>query len=214
LKELPFFYTSKFSGELKYLLFLSEARLYRRDVLSVLDLSGEIKLSKDRKEGVKRGLKTGLEVKETQDFVEFWNEILIPNLAQKHKVKPVHTLEEITFLKSKFPDNIRQFNVYHEGKIVGGTTIFETDNVAHSQYISSNADKNEFGSLDFLHYKLITEVFAKKKYFDFGISNENQGKKINEGLLYWKETFGSGLVTQDFYEVLTANHLLLDSVLL
>ncbi|MEW5676008.1 GNAT family N-acetyltransferase [Flavobacterium enshiense] len=214
LKELPFFYTSKFSDELKYLFFLTEARLYRRDVLSVLDLSGEIKLSKDRKEGIKRGLKNGLEVNETDDFTEFWNDVLIPNLSQKHKVSPVHSLEEIIFLKLKFPKNIRQFNVYHEGKIVGGTTIFETDCVAHSQYISSNTAKNELGSLDFLHYKLISEVFASKKYFDFGISNENQGKNINLGLLYWKETFGSGLVTQDFYAVETANHLLLENVLL
>ena len=214
LKELPFFYASKFSDELQYLLFLTEGRLYRRDVLSVLDLSKEVKLSKDRKQGVKRGVKNNLEVKETNDFTEFWNKILIPNLTQKHSVKPVHTLAEITFLKSKFPQNIRQFNVYSQGEIIAGTTIFETDTVAHSQYISSNADKNELGSLDFLHYKLITEVFAGKRYFDFGISNENQGKNINEGLLYWKETFGSGLVTQDFYEVQTVNHQLLENVLL
>ncbi len=214
VKEFPFFYTGKLSDELNYLLFLTEAKLYRRDLLSVLDLSQEIKLSKDRKEGVKRGLKSGLEIEETQSFAEFWNEILIPNLSQKHNVSPVHSLEEITFLKSKFPKNIRQFNVYHQGKIVAGTTIFETDCVAHSQYISSNINKNELGSLDFLHHKLISEVFSGKKYFDFGISNENQGRNINEGLQYWKETFGCGLVTQDFYEVDTANHSLLENVLL
>ncbi|MGX7668378.1 GNAT family N-acetyltransferase [Flavobacterium pedocola] len=214
MKEFPFFYTDKPSDDLKYLLFITEAKLYRRDLLTVLDLSQELKLSKDRKEGVKRGQKNNLEVRETNDFTEFWTKILIPNLAQKHNVSPVHSLEEITLLKERFPENIHQFNVYHEGSIVAGTTIFETKSTAHSQYISAVTNKNELGSLDFLHHKLLSEVFAAKKYFDFGISNENQGRNINEGLLYWKETFGSGWVSQDFYEVETANHKLLETVLL
>lgn len=213
LKELPAFYASKASDEMRYFMFLTEARLYRRDLLSVLDLSQELKLSKDRRDGIKRGVKNNLIVQETDDFTSFWNEILIPNLAQKHGTKPVHTLAEIKLLQSKFPQNIRQFNVYHEGEIVAGTTIFETETVAHSQYISSNYAKNELGSLDFLHYKLITEVFHSKKYFDFGISNENQGRNVNAGLSYWKESFGSGFVSQDFFEVATLNYSKLDNVL-
>lgn len=214
IKEVPFIYSSKFSDDLKYLLFIVNAHLYRRDLLTVLELSSDLKLTKDRKEGVKRGLKNNLEIVESDDFGDFWNEILIPTLSKKHKVLPVHTLAEITYLKSKFPRNIRQFNVYYQSKIVAGTTIFETETTAHSQYIASNCEKNELGSLDFLHYKLLTEVFAGKKYFDFGISNENQGRNVNEGLLYWKETFGSGYVAQDFYEVEPRNYQLLENVLL
>ena len=109
---------------------------------------------------------------------------MIPNLDNKHDVKPVHSLDEIQLLKSRFPKQIRQFNVYHNDTIVAGTTIFETKYVAHSQYISGNADKNTLGSLDFLHHYLLEEVFADKKYFNFGISNENNGQNINEGLQY------------------------------
>jgi hypothetical protein len=86
--------------------------------------------------------------------------------------------------------------------------------VAHSQYISGNSDKNELGSLDFLHDYLISNVFKDKKYFDFGISNENQGKNINEGLLYWKESFGARTFTQDFFEIKTNSHSLLDTILI
>ena len=141
-------------------------------------------------------------------------EILIPNLKQKHQAKPVHTIDEISFLKSKFPNNIRQFNVYKEDKIVAGTTIFESENVAHSQYISGNSNKNELGSLDFLHNYLISNVFKEKDFFDFGISNENQGKNINQGLLSWKEGFGSRTIVQNFYEIETKNYSLLENVLL
>lgn len=213
-KEIPTIYNQIPSGELKYLMFLMQGNLTRRDVLSVVDLKSSFTFSRDRKNGVKRGIKHNLVVKEESNFDSFWNEILIPNLAQKHQVKPVHSLEEIQYLHNKFPKNIRQFNVYQNDTIVAGTTIFETDLVAHSQYISGNSDKNELGSLDFLHDYLISNVFKNKNYFDFGISNENQGRNINEGLLYWKESFGARSITQDFYEVEIKNYTLLDNVLL
>lgn len=213
-KELPTIYHQFPSNEMQYILFVLQGNLVRRDVLSVVELKNTITFSRDRKNGIKRGSKHNLMVEETTDFSSFWNEILIPNLAEKHQAKPVHTLEEIQLLKSKFPNNIRQFNVYQNNKIVAGTTIFETSLVAHSQYISGNSNKNELGSLDFLHDFLISNVFKDKKYFDFGISNENQGKNINEGLLYWKESFGARTITQDFYEIETSKFSKLDEILI
>ncbi len=213
-KEVPTIYHQLPSDELQYLMFVLKGNLVRRDVLSVLDLKSSFTFSRDRKNGIKRGVKNKLIVKEEADFEFFWNEILIPNLALKHQAKPVHTLEEIQYLQRKFPNNIRQFNVYQNDKIVAGTTVFESKLVAHSQYISGNSDKNELGSLDFLHDYLISNVFKEKKYFDFGISNENQGKNINEGLMYWKESFGARSITQDFYEVPIENHIFLDYILL
>lgn len=201
LKLLPSIYSVIPNDEIQYLMFILKAKLTRRDTLSVLSLKDKLKISKDRIAGQKRAIKHGLKVKEVKDFKEFWNQILIHNLNTKHKVQPVHTLEEIQLLKERFPKKIRQFNVYKDEQIVAGTTIFETMHVAHSQYISGNQDKNEIGSLDFLHLHLINNVFQKKAYFDFGISNENQGKHINEGLNYWKEGFGARTITQDFYDI-------------
>ena len=103
-------------------------------------------------------------------------------------------------MKSRFKSNIRQFNVYKENEIVAGTTIFQTKNVIHVQYTASNSKKNILGSLDFLFFKLITEIYAKHKYFDFGTSNVRDGKKINQGLLYWKEGFGARSLMQNFYK--------------
>ena len=214
LKQLPSFYAKFPSEEMEYLSFIINAKLVRRDSLSVLDLRTHYKFSKDRKQAINRGVKNELIVKEESSFELFWNEILIPNLKQKHQAKPVHTIDEISFLKSRFPNNIRQFNVYKEDKIVAGTTIFESENVAHSQYISGNSNKNELGSLDFLHNYLISNVFKEKDFFDFGISNENQGKNINQGLLSWKEGFGSRTIVQNFYEIETKNYSLLENVLL
>ena len=214
LKLLPSIYHHKPAEELNYALFLAKAQLTRRDSLAVLDLSKKNSLSKLRKRSIQKGVSNDFEIKEVDDFEEFWNVILIPNLAQKHQAIPVHSLEEIIKLKTLFAENIRQFNVYQNGNIVAGTTIFESSNVAHCQYISGKADKNELGGLDLLFYQLISETFKNKRFFDFGISNENQGQKLNNGLSYWKESFGASTLVQDFYEVESANFNILNTFLL
>ena len=200
-KVIPSIYTTCFSDELLYVLFLKNAQLIRRDTLSVIDYSLPIKFSSSRKTEIKKGEKHALQIKQTTDFTEFWNEILIPVLAEKHQAKPVHSLDEITLLHSRFPENIKQYNVYFEGEVVAGTTLFETDNTVHSQYIGSNAERSRLGSLDFLYDFLIKKYASDKKYFDFGTSNESNGRVLNAGLSYWKESFGAKTVTQDFYEL-------------
>lgn len=214
LKLTPSIYHKVPSDEMEYLLFISEATLTRVDVSSVIENASKLKIQSNRMEGVKKAEKNALEIIEDTDFKSFWSEILEPNLEQRHGAKPVHSLEEIERLARCFPKNILQFNVYKEGVIVAGATIFETDNVAHVQYISADEEKQQLGSLDFLFEYLINQRFKDKKYFDFGISNENQGKNLNKGLLYWKETFGARSITCKFYTVATADHTKLDSILL
>ena len=205
IKQIPSIYNSSFNGELDYLSFVTGAKIYRRDIISVIDMQNENKISKDRLQGYKRGKKNKLEIKETDDLDEFWNSILIPTLLNRHHVNPVHSLHDIKKLKRVFNKNIKQFNVYHEDQIVAGTTVFLTKNVAHVQYIGSNSDKNSLGSLDFLFYNLITEHLSSYKYFDFGNSHEQQGMKINKGLNYWKEGYGARSLTHDFYEINISN---------
>lgn len=214
LKLIPNIYNDFPSDELLYLSFLLEGELIKRDTLSVVSMGNRIKYNKDRVDGVKRAEKNNLVIKDDDKFDEFWNEILIPNLQVKYGAKPVHNLDEIKLLKQRFPNTIKQYNVYQDTKLVAGTTLFITKHVAHSQYISANAEKNTLGSLDFLHDYLLKTVFNNKRYFDFGISNENNGKKINSGLQYWKEGFGARTVVQDFYSIPIANYKKLENVLL
>ena len=214
LKLIPAIYNTFFSEEIEYALFLANAKLIRRDCLSVIDMTKDFVFSKDRKQSIRRGEKNNLVIKEELNFELFWNQILIPNLKTKHNSKPVHSAAEIISLQQKFPENIRHFNVYHENKIVAGTTVFMTDVVAHPQYISGNEQKNELGSLDYLYNYLITEVFVDKKFFDFGPSHEENGKKINEGILFWKESFGTKTTVQNCYEVKASDFHLLENVML
>lgn len=214
IKTIPGFYCNYFSEELDYCMFLLNAKTIRQDALSVIDLTQPFFITKTRRESINRGKKNNLIIKEEPNFELFWNEILMPNLERRYHAKPVHSCEEIIQLYEHFPKNIRHFNVYFEGKIVAGSTVFVTENVAHPQYISANENRNELGCIDFLYHHLIHEVFSDKKFFDFGPSHEDNGRKINEGILFWKESFGAKTTTQPFYEVNTSNYNLLNTVLL
>ena len=213
IKSTPSIYYKKPSDEFLYALFLAHAQIYRRDSLSIIDLQQPFFISKTRKENIRRGAKNNLIIREETNFELFWNTILIPNMKNRHNVKPIHTAEEITALQIKFPTHIRHFNVYFENKIVAGTTIFVTDTVAHAQHISALENRNILGSIDFLYHYLISDVFKNHKFFDFGISNEEDGRTLNSKLIFWKESFGANTVIQDFYSVETENFELLKNFL-
>lgn len=215
IKLLPKIYCSLPSSELDYMMFKLKALLYRSDVTASIDYSNRLQIvSSNRKRSLKRAAKYNLEVKQVQSFESFWNDILKPNLKKRHQAKPTHSLKEITHLAEVFSDNIKQFNVYNDDKIVAGVTIFETPLVAHAQYISANEDKQELGSLDFLFNYLINLYASNKKHFDFGISNENKGHTINQGLLNWKESFGARVITHPFYSIETKNSHLLNDIMI
>ena len=212
LKNLPAIYEDFPSDEIRYLQFITKAERVRNDLTSVVSLHRRIPYTKNRKRAVVKGRQGHFKFEELAEFDAFWEEVLTPNLKRTHGVSPVHSLQEISMLKSRFPDSIRQFNVYKEGEILAGATIFESENVAHAQYISATDKGNEMAALDFLFDCLLQEVFKGKRFFDFGISNECKGLKLNKGLLYWKEGFGARSVSCEVYKIPTENYTNLSSL--
>lgn len=212
-KEIPSFYNPIPAEEDQYALFLLEAKLYRRDTAITIRQKSRLPFQKRRIRSIKSAQKLGVEIKEVHDFSAYWSQILEPNLWKRFEVKPVHSCAEITLLHSRFPNQIRQYNAYLNDELMAGTTVFETDHVAHAQYISASEEGRRNGSLDYLFAVLIEGRYADKDYFDFGICNENGGKVLNHGLLDWKEGFGGRTYSHNFYEVHTANYLRLNKYL-
>ena len=201
-KQIPAFYNSVGSDEIDYALFLLNAKLIRMDIASVISLTGPtISYQERRSRSIKKAIKAGVIVSESNSFDDFWNLILVPNLLQRHGVKPVHTLEEIYFLSKENKGCIRQFNAYLNDRILAGCTTYETNNVVHGQYISASEEGRDTGAIDLLFDWLIRNIFKHKSFFDFGIANENDGRTINKGLLEWKEGFGARPYAHRFYEV-------------
>ncbi|MBT5871038.1 MAG: GNAT family N-acetyltransferase [Bacteroidetes bacterium] len=210
LRNIPTFYNTMPSDELSYFLFKANATLIKRDALMVIDTSTKIKFQKNRREGINKAKRNGLTIAVDDNFEGFWNEILIPNLQQKHGIAPVHSLEEIQLLAAKFPDHIKQVNVYKDNVIVAGTTLFLTKTTIHPQYVSGNSDKNAFGSLDLAYDYIINHFDSSKRYFDFNISSEENGTALNSGLIFWKESCGARTYVADNYLIDTACYKTLD----
>ena len=200
-KEIPSFYTLQGNDEWKYLMHLSDAKLLKRYLYSVIQLKSEIRCSKSIKRDSNLGKRFGFTIEKSNDLSFFWKEVLEPTLLSVHGVQPVHSYDEISSLKNKFPNQIQFFSILLNNKIVGGTVLFVDKNVVHVQYISALREYRKFGALDYLFYKLINEEFSSYEFFDFGSSHEEGGNAINEGLLFWKESFGARSFTQDVYEI-------------
>ncbi|MDC6389764.1 GNAT family N-acetyltransferase [Maribacter sp. PR1] len=206
-QEFHQFYNTIPSDEVVYGLHLLKAELNLRQIVSVINLQDRISYTKNRRRNRNKALQLGIMVKEVSEFDEYWNEILIPNLKERYNAYPTHTLQEITQLHDSFPENIRQFNAYLNGKIIAGTTIFESRNVARVQYNSANQLGKQSGASDLLYSELIESVFKHKNYFDFGTSFDSDC--MNFELLNWKETFGARAFSVDTYEIKTENYQLL-----
>jgi len=203
IKQIPVIYHKAASNEMDYWLWRKGAEVHRKDTTFAVDLKKDIILSKRKKRNIKKALGNNYKIKEDVSFANYWMQVLEPNLKKKYNTKPVHSLEEIKFLKTLFPNNIKQFNVYSNEEIVAGTTLFVTDKVVHSQYISSTKEGAQNGALDFLFSNLI-EKYKLEGFnrFDFGISNEYEGKELNYTLAEYKEGFGARTYIHEFYKLM------------
>jgi hypothetical protein len=201
-KPVPYIYSNNPAQEDLYALFLLNARLFRRDVSVTIDLEKNVRYGSQRKRSIKKGKKKAVIVEQTTDIIDYWallNEVLL----LQHKVKSVHTESEIKYLINKFPENIKLFvGKDGQGKILAGTLVFEYQNIVHTQYLANSTDGKECGALDVVLDYLIQDRYKTKKFFDFGISNEDNGRYLNNGLISQKEGFGARAVVHDQYEIL------------
>lgn len=213
-KQSPAFYSSVSQDEIDYAMFLLDAKMYRVDIAYAINqkLENKIQYQERRRRAIKKAEKNGIEIKETTDFSTFWNEILTPNLQSRFGVNPVHSLAEIELLSINNPNKIRQFEAWQNGVLMAGTTVFEMPTVAHAQYISASEEGRKNGAIDLLFHHLISSTFAHKEIFDFGIVNEAEGRKINMGLLDWKEGFGARAYAHRFYEIESKNHVQIEKL--
>ncbi len=199
-KPIPYIYSKFPAQEDLYSLFINSAILISRNISSTIDLKKIIKLPKGRKAQISRAKREQVCVEESFDFENF---IKLENevLAMYHNTKAVHTGNELNLLKSRFNDNIHLYIAKQNGDLIAGAVIFEFEDLVHTQYLASNELGREIGALDLIISMLIDKYQKNKKYFDFGISNENNGYYLNEGLISQKESFGGRGVVYDCYEL-------------
>lgn len=200
-KPAPWIYHRRPAQEDLYWLYRRDATLVRRDVTSAVRLAEPGAISTLRRRGAAKAQRAGVRYQRSQDFAAYWS-LLGAVLAERHDVKPVHSVAEIVRLAEAFPDQISlQAALDAAGRMLAGVVVFQTASVAHAQYIAVDARGREVGALDGLVAHLLMTVGPQVTYFNFGISNGDGDRGLNEGLIRQKEGFGASTVVHDHYEV-------------
>ena len=201
-KKIPYIYHQSPSCDDSYALFILKAKLIRCDLSSTIDNNYRLKISDRRKRSFKKASSNKITIKDSLSLLsEFWG-VLEENLKNKYDKYPVHTLDEILLIASLFPENIKCICAIYEDKVIAGVLLFISTSVFHSQYIASNNIGHDLSALDAVfEYSIEASKNDNKRWFDFGISNENNGLFLNSGLFTYKSEFGAGSVPHEFYQI-------------
>lgn len=199
-KPVPHIFHSLPAEEDLYALFVNNANLFRRDASSAIWLPDRLKFAKGKREGVRKALRAGLVVRDSADFTTFF-EIGHDVMRDRHNLQPVHTSDEMSFLADQFPKNIQLHASFAENRMLAGAIVYRFPTAAHVQYMYNSDEGLSVGALDIVIDYLVNDRYSDLRYLSFGVSTENAGRYLNEGLVHQKEMFGARSVVHDFYEI-------------
>lgn len=189
-KPVPYIYCDRPSQEDEYALFRLGAELTECNLSATIDLTHPVAFNQQQRRHLAKALRLPIEVGEMTDIDAFMA-ILSDCLRERHDTQPVHTADEMRLLASRFPDSVRFFATTLDGEPHAAVCVYDTGIVAHAQYIATTPRGRELNLLTPLFHKLITETYKNRRYFDFGISNEDHGRYLNAGLLRQKCSYGA-----------------------
>ena len=176
------------------------ATLTVRNVSSAIRLDDPIKSSRLGKRSLKRQRINEIEVFPTDSASDFWD-IIVEDRRIRHNVTPVHTAAELQLLRDRFPDEIKFYVARRHGEIIAGAVIYIANGVLHLQYAAANDLGKELYAVDVIYHDIIFNLYPEARWFDFGISNENGGLYLNEGMIAHKEEFGARSMVYDMYHL-------------
>lgn len=199
-KPVPHIYHRYPCEEDLYAIFRAGGVLVESNISTTIDLDEPLPFDRGNRRNVNLAVKSGVEVAQSSDWHGYWA-MLDALLMEKYNRHPVHSIEEILLLRSRFSENIKLYTASLGGELLAGVVMYYCgDEVAHCQYIASTEQGRQLKALTLLFDNLIKEASqAGYRYFDFGISTENGGLYLNEGLVRQKCRLGGrGIVYQVF----------------
>ena len=200
-KAVPHIYHRYPCEEDLYALFRHQARLIETNISTTIDLSCPLPLDRGNKSGANAARKAGIQVGPSDDWQGYWN-LLSSLLDERYGTRPVHTLDEMRLLQGRFPDGIRLYTATLNGELLAGVVMYLSLPVAHCQYIGASPQGKDSKALTLLFDYLIGEATKSGyRYFDFGISNEDHGRYLNEGLVRQKSRLGGRGIVYNTFEI-------------
>jgi hypothetical protein len=185
-----------------YALFRLGANRYRVDLSATVDLERTNDISERRGRALKKAINTGLEISNDFKHVNVYWDILAENLNSKYNKKPVHSVQELSLLKEKFLQEIELITAIDGSDVLAGALLFHCPTLIHAQYFASSPEGRKCGALDLVVEHCIEKSKQlQKRFFDFGISTDQQGMHLNDGLHTFKCEFGAGASVYEFYRI-------------
>ena len=201
-KPVPHIYHRYPCEEDLYALFRHHCALTETNISTAIDLTCPLPLDRGNKSGANAARKAGIQVGPSEDWQGFW-QLLSSLLDTRYGTRPVHTLDEMLLLHSRFPENIRLYTATLDNELLAGVVMYLSQPVAHCQYIGASPRGKDTKALTLLFDHLIGEHTKMGfRYFDFGISNEDHGRYLNEGLVRQKSRLGGRGIVYNTFEVL------------
>jgi hypothetical protein len=186
-----------------YALFRLGATRYRCDVSACIDLAAPLPVSRNRVRRRKAAEAAGVTVRRAvpDDIAALWA-VVTANRADRYGVTPTHDEREVPLLLDLLPDEVVAHAALSQGEVLAAGLSFLTPTVWHTQYLAASPAGFEAGAQDLLVFALVDEARARGlRWLDFGISNEDGGRVLNESLHRYKEGYGAGAVVHEFYEL-------------
>lgn len=200
-KPVPHIYHRYPCEEDLYALFRHQARLIETNISTTIDLACPLPLDRGNKSGANAARKAGIQVGPSDDWQGYWN-LLSSLLDERYGTRPVHTLDEMRLLQGRFPNDIRLYTATLHGELLAGVVMYLSQPVAHCQYIGASPQGKDSKALTLLFDYLIGEATKSGyRYFDFGISNEDHGRYMNEGLVRQKSRLGGRGIVYNTFEL-------------
>lgn len=197
MKMLPSFFSSYPSEDSLYALWRRGFKIEQRNLSSALLLSNRLPLNRSKLSAVKKAKKNAITLNEP--LMEEFHKLLSDVLRKQHDVEPVHSLAELNLLKSRFPQRIFTRGALLDGALIAGTLIFDYGHVWHTQYLAASDHARKLGALDLVVDGIIHEADERGvRGLSFGISTTDQGSKLNQGLLWQKESYGARPILHDY----------------
>lgn len=191
-KPVPHIYHLQPAEEDLYSISLYKPKIEGIEASTVISLNNPIKMPKGRKAQISRAKRERVQIEKASDIKDFKAFIELENkiLRDRHNTNAVHTAEELYYLFSKFPNNIALLKAVYNENLIAGIVIYIYEKVIHTQYMAADETARRIGALDLVISYLIDKYKEEKEWLDFGISTENNGLYLNEGLISQKEGFG------------------------
>ncbi|KIQ23681.1 GNAT family N-acetyltransferase [Xanthomonas campestris] len=196
-KPVPHLFHAFPAEEDLYALHRLGAQLCRRDLSSAIALREPFAFSAERRRAIAKARKAGIQIHTSTDLVAF--HALLSEVLHRHDATPTHRLDELQLLQGRFPNEILLHEARLEGELLAAALVFDFGRTVHTQYLAASERGRQLDALSLLLGELIGTVYAQRQAFSFGISTEQGGQVLNDGLVTQKERFGARAVVQDFY---------------